>query len=519
MNSHTMNYRFPLAVLTVSEAISIFAQPNVKAKMPNLKPNVVIIYGDDIGYGDFSCYGAKRVSTPNVDKLANEGIRFTNAHSAAATSTPSRYALITGEYAWRKEYTGIATGDAKMIIAPDRYVIADLFKTAGYTTGIVGKWHLGLGNTTGEQNWNGLISPGPNELGFDYSYIMAATLDRVPCVFIENGKVVNLDANDPISVSYKTPFAGEPTGKENPELLSLLRPSHDHDQTVINGISRIGFMKGGKSALWKDENIADTITDRAIKFIENNNKSPFFLYFATGDIHVPRVPHSRFAGKTGMGARGDAILSFDYCVGKIVKTLDKLGIKENTIILISSDNGAVLDDGYQDKAVELLGNHTPWNNFRGGKGSLYEGGTRVPCILNWNQKVKPQTSDALLCQVDWFASFARLLNIELPNGAAPDSEELLNSWIGSSKKGRTYLVEQNNNQMPLSICTNQWKYIPPFNGQPIMLHVNVETGFSSKPQLYNLQDDVGEKENVAEKYPKILKLLAEKLEIIKNQKK
>jgi len=506
-------------VLPLLSSVLFLSQTEAKAKSrTNPKPNVVIIYGDDIGYGDFSCYGAKRVSTPNVDKLAKEGVRFTNVHSAAATSTPSRYALITGEYAWRREDTGIATGDSKMIITPDRYTIADLFKTAGYTTGIVGKWHLGLGNSTGEQNWNGLISPSPNDLGFNYSYIMAATLDRVPCVFIENGKVVNLDANDPISVSYKTPFPGEPTGKDNPELLTLLRPSHGHDQTVINGISRIGYMKGGKSARWKDEDIADTITGRAIKFIQSNKKSPFFLYFATGDIHVPRVPHPKFAGKTGMGARGDALLSFDDCVGKIVKTLEQLGLKENTIILISSDNGAVLDDGYQDKAVELLGNHTPWNNFRGGKGSLYEGGTRVPCILNWNAKVKPQISDALLCQVDWIASFGQLLNIKLPNKAALDSEGLLNSWIGTSMNGRKYLVEQNNNPKPLSICTDEWKYIPSFIGQPIMLHVNVETGFSIQPQLYNLKSDISEKENVAEKYPDILKLLADKLEEIKNKK-
>ncbi len=506
-----------LPFLTSSVCFSQIGAKNIGKH--SSKPNVVIIYGDDIGYGDFSCYGARRVSTPNVDKLANSGIRFTNVHSAAATSTPSRYALITGEYAWRREDTGIATGDAKMIITPNRYTIADLFKTAGYTTGIVGKWHLGLGSQKGEQNWNGLITPGPNELGFDYSYIMAATLDRVPCVFIENGKVVNLDPNNPISVSYKTPFAGEPTGKQNPEMLTLLRPSHGHDQTVINGISRIGYMKGGKSALWKDENIADTITERAIRFINQNKKSPFFLYFATGDIHVPRVPHSRFVGKTGMGARGDALLSFDESVGRIVKTLEQLGLMDNTILVISSDNGAVLDDGYQDRAVELLGEHTPWDKFRGGKGSLFEGGTRVPCIIHWNKEIKTQTSDALLCQVDWFASFSQLLNIKLPKGTAPDSEEMLNSWIGSSKKGRTYLVEQNNNPKPLSICTSQWKYIPPFDGQSIMLHVNVETGFSSKTQLYNLQEDIGEKENVAEQNPEIVKLLAEKLEMIKIQRK
>lgn len=515
-----MKNRKPVSfVLPILSSAVFITQAEAKVIRKTTKlPNVVIIYGDDIGYGDFSCYGAKKVTTPNVDKLSKEGVRFTNVHSAASTSTPSRYALITGEYAWRRDDTGIAKGDAKMIISRDRFTIADLFKTAGYSTGIVGKWHLGLGNTTGEQNWNGLISPNPNDLGFDYSYIMAATLDRVPCVFIENGKVANLDPNDPILVSYNSSFPGEPTGKENPEFLTLLHPSHGHDQAVINGVSRIGYMKGGKTALWKDENIADTITNRAVRFIETKKDSPFFLYFATGDIHVPRVPHPRFVGKTGMGARGDAILSFDECVGKIVKTLEQLGLKENTIVVISSDNGAVLDDGYQDKAVELLGNHTPWNDFRGGKGSLFEGGTRVPCILSWPQNVKPLVSDALLCQVDWFASFAQLLKIKLTNGAAVDSEGYIKSWFGSSKNGRTYLVEQINNPKPLSISTNQWKYIPPFNGQSLMLNVNVETGFSVQPQLYNLKNDISEKDNVAEKYPDILKFLANKLEEIKNKK-
>lgn len=511
-----MNRLFALPLLSVSlfSAQTEAKQPVAKPQ----KPNVVIIYGDDIGYGDFSCYGAKKVSTPNVDKLASEGIRFTNTHSAASTCTPSRYALISGEYAWRRADTGIAQGDARMIITPDRYTIADLFKTAGYATGIVGKWHLGLGDQAGKQDWNGLVTPSSNDLGFDYSYIMAATLDRVPCIFLENGRVVNLDPNDPITVSYKLPIPGEPTGKENPDLLTVLRPSYGHDQAIVNGVSRIGYMKGGKSACWKDENFADTITRKAVQFIENKKDTPFFLYFATGDIHVPRVPHPRFVGKTGMGARGDAILSFDACVGEIVKTLERLDLMDNTIIIVSSDNGAVIDDGYKDRAAELLGNHTPWNNFRGAKGSMFEGGTRIPCIMRWKGTIKPQISNALLCQIDWFASFAAMLKVNLPAGAAPDSEQFFESWIGKSKKGRAYFVEQNNNPKPLAICTDQWKYIPPFQGTARVKQTNSETGFSEKPQLYNLRKDIGERNNVADQYPGILKKLSERLMLIKNRK-
>ena len=358
----------------------------VAAADRDAKPNVVFIYADDIGYGDISCNGSK-INTPNVDKIAAQGIRFTDAHSTAATSTPSRYSMLTGEYAWRRAGTNIADGDAGMIIRPERYTLADMFKSAGYNTGVVGKWHLGLGDTNGSQDWNAKLSPNIGDIGFDYSYVMAATGDRVPCVFVDNGLVENLDANDPIFVNYKKNFEGEPTGKDNPELLKVL-PSHGHDQSIVNGISRIGFMKGGKSALWKDEDIADILTAKAVSYIEQHKDEPFFLYFATQDAHVPRVPHKRFEGTSGYGVRGDVIVQFDWSVGEILKTLERLGLDENTIIILSSDNGPVVDDGYKDGAIETLADHKPWGEFRGGKYSSYEAGTRVPCLLRWKGTVK-----------------------------------------------------------------------------------------------------------------------------------
>ena len=293
-----MNLILPLGTLALAACSS-----TGEKQLPE-KPNVLFIYADDIGFGDLSCNGTSAVRTPNVEILASEGIRFTNAHCGAATSTPSRYAMLTGEYAWRRQGTGIAAGNAAMIIKPERYTIADMFKEAGYQTAVVGKWHLGLGDKTGEQDWNSVVKPNPSDIGFDYSYIMAATADRTPCMFMENGKGVGLDPNDPVYVSYTENFPGEPTGKDNPELLRM-HPSHGHDQSIVNGISRIGYMKGGKSALWRDEDIADSITTHAIEFIEKSQKSgePFFLYLATNDIHVPRVPHERFIGKSGMGPR------------------------------------------------------------------------------------------------------------------------------------------------------------------------------------------------------------------------
>lgn len=352
------------------------------------KPNVIVILADDLGYGDLKCYGAKNVETPHVDKLASEGIRFTNAHTVAATSTPSRYSLLTGEYAWRRPDTDIAAGDVKMIIRPEQYTMADMFKSAGYATAAIGKWHLGLGDKTGGQDWNAPLPAALGDLGFDYHYIMAATADRVPCVFIENGKVANYDPSDPIEVSYTKNFPGEPTGKDNPELLYNLHPSNGHDMSIVNGISRIGFMKGGGKALWKDENIADSITVHAIDFIKQHKDEPFFMYFATNDVHVPRFPHDRFRGKNPMGLRGDAIAQFDWTVGQLMETLDQLGLTENTLIILSSDNGPVVDDGYKDKAEELLNGHTPSGPWRGNKYSAFEGGTAVPVIVRWPQKIK-----------------------------------------------------------------------------------------------------------------------------------
>jgi arylsulfatase A-like enzyme len=277
------------------------------------RPNVVLIYADDIGYGDLGCYGNTKVKTPNVDRLASQGLRFKNAYATSATCTPSRFSLMTGEYAWRQKGTGVAPGNASLIIRPGRSTLPGIFKAAGYETGSVGKWHLGLGGPEGP-DWNGDLKPGPLELGFTHSYIMAATGDRVPCVYVENHRVVNLDPKDPIHVDYKQKIGNEPTGSENPELLKM-KHSHGHDMTIVNGVGRIGWMTGGKAALWKDEDMADVFTSQAVKFIESNQKRSFFLYFATHDVHVPRVPHPRFVGKSGLGPRGDALLEFDWEVG------------------------------------------------------------------------------------------------------------------------------------------------------------------------------------------------------------
>ncbi len=475
------------------------------------QPNVIIIFADDLGYGDLECYGAKNVETPAVNRLARNGIQFANAHAVASTSTPSRYSLLTGEYSWRRPGTDVAPGNAGMIVRPEQYTIADMFKSAGYQTAAFGKWHLGLGNRTGEQDWNAPLPAALGDLGFDYSYIMAATADRVPCVFIENGQVANYDPEAPIYVSYRENFEGEPTGADNPELLYNLRPSHGHDMSIVNGISRIGYMKGGGKALWKDENIADSITQHAIDYIVAHQDEPFFMYFATNDVHVPRFPHERFRGKNKMGLRGDAIAQFDWSVGQLLATLDSLGLTDNTLILLSSDNGPVVDDGYDDQAEELLNGHSPTGPLRGGKYSAFEGGTRIPLIVHWPATIKGgQQSDALVSQIDWLASLAALTGAKIPQGEAPDSRDQLAVLLGQDTVGRDYVIEQANNHA-LSLRTSQWKYIEPSDGAPLITWgPKIETGYLQTPQLYDMTV-VGEQTNVAAQHPEVVFDLAERL--------
>ncbi len=475
-------------------------------------PNIVLIYADDLGYGDVSCYGAMSISTPNIDRLAAAGVRFTDAHATSATCTPSRYSLLTGQYAWRREDTGVATGDAAALIAPGTPSLASTLKAAGYRTAVVGKWHLGLG-PKGGPDWNGTVAPGPLEIGFDYSFIIPATGDRVPCVFVEGHSVVGLDPSDPIKVSFDEPILEEPTGREHAELLRL-KASAGHDNTIVNGVGRIGYMRGGKSALWVDEDIADTLTAKAVGFFEQNAQGPFFLYFSTHDIHVPRLTHQRFAGKSGLGARGDAILEFDWSVGQILDTLERLNLTDDTLVILSSDNGPVVDDGYQDQSKELLDGHKPSGPLRGGKYSAYDAGTRVPFMVRWPGHVTPGGSAAMVSQVDLFASLAALTGQAVPENGAPDSRNALPQFLGQSAGDREYVVEHAVSGA-LSIIQAGWKYIEPHGGAPYDPETDIELGNSPEPQLFDLSTDLAEKNNLAAQEPEKAAELAALLEKVK----
>ena len=482
---------------------------------PDTNPNIVIFYIDDLGYGDVGSYGAVGIETPNIDRLAANGVRFTDAHSSAATCTPSRYSLLLGEHGFRVE-ADILEGDAPLLIRPGRPTIASMLKRAGYATGVVGKWHLGLGD--GNLDWNGDISPGPLDIGFDYAFLLPATGDRVPSVYVENERVVDLEPSDPIAISYSGKVGDRATGYENPELLRFAADPQ-HSDTIVNGVSRIGHMGGGESALWVDEDFPDVFTAKAVEFIRAHKDEQFFLFHSFHDIHVPRLPHPRFEGESSMGPRGDAIAQVDWMVGEIITELESLGIAENTLLIFTSDNGPVLDDGYADQSVTLLGEHRPAGPFRGGKYSAYEAGTRVPTIVYWPNTVEVSTSDALVSQLDLYASLATLVGQEVADGEAVDSRDQLDAWLGRSDEGREYLLEESVGT--LSLRRNSWKYILPFDGRGGLEWVaedkDIEGGFVTEAQLYDLANDIGEKTNLAGQYPELVEELdAEARRIVTN---
>jgi len=472
-------------------------------------PNIIFIYADDLGYGDLSAYGGIGLDTPNIDKLANEGIRFTSGYASSATCTPSRFAILTGIYPWRNKDAKILPGTAPLLIDTAQMTIPKMLKTKGYATGIVGKWHLGLGN--GNVDWNQHISPGPNEVGFDYSFIMAATQDRVPTVYIKNGNVVGLDPNDLIEVNYDHNYDDQPTGLKNPELLKM-KWHHGHNNTIVNGIPRIGFMKGGESAKWTDETMAETFLSEAQNFVKREKDHPFFLYYAIQQPHVPRTPSANFVGKSGMGARGDVILEADWCIGQFMDTLEKERLLDNTLIVFSSDNGPVLNDGYYDDAVEKLGNHKPAGPLRGGKYSLFEGGTRVPFMTYWKGKIQPGVSDALVSQLDLLSSISDLVGSDVKTS---DSQDLLDTFLGKSDKGRDNLIVEATSRTAFK--KGDWVLIPPYKGSPINKEVNIETGNSKKYQLYHLTDDIGEQKNLADSEPEKLKEMIKAFEALRGK--
>ncbi len=486
-------------------------------------PNVIVIMADDLGYGDVSCYGATALQTPNIDALAEEGVRFTNGYCSASTCTPTRYSLLTGTYAFRGKRTGIAPPNSPAIIKPGTETIASILKRAGYTTGVIGKWHLGLGGAGGP-DWNGDLKPGPLEIGFDTCFLLPTTNDRVPQVYVHDHRVPNLDPADPLWVgddqpsadqpSADQPSADHPTGLTHRDTLKM-DWSHGHNSTIHNGISRIGFYTGGHAARFRDEDLADKWVEKSIEFIEQHKDEPFFLFFAAHDIHVPRIPHERFQGRTSLGFRGDAIVELDWCVGELMKTLDRTNLSENTLVVFCSDNGPVLDDGYQDGAIEKIGGHRAAGPFSGGKYSVYEGGTRTPLITRWKGRIKPRTSDEIVCTIDLAACLAALTEQALPTDACLDSFDTLDALLGEEgAKGREHLVQQDNgNSGTYGLRVGNWKLHRYDRKSARNVTVEAPLANTQVPQfqLFNLDDDPAEKTNVVDEHPDVASQLKNQL--------
>ncbi|MFV0470260.1 MAG: sulfatase-like hydrolase/transferase [Dysgonomonas sp.] len=468
---------------------SLIGLPLIGNTLAQLKPNIIINLADDLGYGDVSSYGSKTINTPNIYKLANNGILFNNGYATSATSTPSRYGLLTGMYPWKNSNAKILEGDAPLLIDTAQFTFPKMMKKAGYNTAAIGKWHLGMGN--GKIDWNKAISPSVNDVGFDYSCVIAATVDRVPTVYIEDGRVIGLDPNDPIFVNYNNNFEGEPTAISNPEMLKM-KWSHGHNNTIINGVPRIGYMKGGTKARWNDEDMACYFANKVDEYLEKQVNQPFFLYYGLHEPHVPRIPHNEFVGKSGMGPRGDAILEADWCIGELLENLEKKHLLENTIIIFSSDNGPVLDDGYKDNAVEMIGNHQPTGGLRGGKYSLFDAGTHVPFILYWKNKLQHHVSDALVTQLDIMSSIAGLLKLDIPTKL--DGENIWKTFSGKQDRGRKEFVIEASGRLAY-MCDN-WVLIPPYKGTARNESGN-ELGNLSDFELFNLKQERAQITNLA----------------------
>jgi len=478
------------------------------------KPNIVIIYADDLGYGDLGCYGATKVKTPNIDRLASQGRLFTDMHTASAVSTPSRYALLTGEYPFRVKSFGPIFDEAELIVDTNQLTIADVMKAEGYATAVIGKWHLGFGE--GKPDWNGELKPGPLELGFDYYFGIPTVNSHPPFVYVENHGVVGLDPDDPI-VYGKTA-----------------------ETKVFDEKFKIDKMGGAKAAhaLYDDEMVGTTLKNKAVDWIKTHKDQPFFLYFATTNIHHPFTPHPRFKGTSEAGRYGDFIHELDWIVGEVMKTLDEENLADNTLLIFTSDNGGMINRGGQDA---WRAGHRQNGDLLGFKFDSWEGGHRVPMIVRWPGKVEAGSrTDQLISNVDMLHSLASLVGYELKEGDAPDSYNMLPVLLGTTgEELRDNLVIAAFRPSNIALRQGDWMYISAkggggfgarnpgdhaFGGPPALkfageVNSDIEDG-KFKPnapdqQLYNLATDLSESTNVINQYPEVAEKMRQKLEEIR----
>lgn len=492
------------------------------------KPNIVIIYADDLGYGDLSCYGATKLQTPNIDSLARDGRMFTDAHSTSAVCTPSRYALLTGQYPARIDNWGPVFCQHALIIDTNRTTIASLLQDQGYATACIGKWHLGFG-TENYPDYNKALKPGPLEVGFDYFYGVPVVNSHPPFVYVENHHVVGLDPNDPLK--------HKPGGKTYSK---VYEGKHAHPP------KRMPSVVGGKKAygLYVDEEVATDLTGKAVGWLKKQ-KGPFFLYLPTTNIHHPFTPHKRFQGTSQCGIYGDFVHELDWVVGEVLKTLDEMNVADNTLVIFTSDNGGMLNFG--GKEAWEMGHHLN-GKMLGHKFGAWEGGHRVPFLARWPKHIPAGSkSDALLSNLDMLATFAAITGRKIGDDEGPDSFNQLETLTGTPEKSaRDHLMIQPHKSTHGSLRDGEWVYIPAqgsggfgngLQGLAITQRPNSDFKIveeknkkgemqkvarlnkgAPKAQLYNLKKDPYQTTNVINQHPEVAERLKSRLQKLMQKK-
>lgn len=490
--------------------VAISALPSIAAP-----PNVILIFADDLGYGDLGCYGATKVQTPNIDRLAKEGRRFTDAHSVSAVCTPSRYALLTGVYPLRanggKGIWGPAPITSPLLINPDKRTIADVFKKSGYDTAVMGKWHLGF--KTGKNDWRQPLRPGPQDLGFDYYFGMPVVNSAPPYVYVENDRVVGGDPNDPLVHVGRS-------GKGTTPITPIPPEAAQRSANQFKGATQA-------HKLYNDYEVGTTFAKKAVEWIEGREGRPFFLYLATTNIHHPFTPAKRFQGTSQCGLYGDYIHELDWMVGEILACLEDKGLSDNTLVIFTSDNGGMFNLGGQNA---FKAGHRQNGDLLGFKFGVWEGGHRIPFIARWPGKIKAgTTSDQLLGNVDMLATFAAVTGEQLDKSQQRDSVNMLPAIVGDPEKPiRDHLILTPHKGSHLSVRKGKWMYIPRqgsggFSGRKPGQHTfagpaaasfvgsvnsDIENGTIRKDappgQLYDLEADVNQTKNLYREHPEVV---------------
>lgn len=474
-------------------------------------PNIVIIFADDLGYGDLSCYGASKLKTPNIDKLAAQGRRFTDAHSASAVCTPSRYALLTGDYPHRRNLSRPVFLKSGLVVDTDKQTLADVMKSAGYATACIGKWHLGFGEKT--PDWNGSLRPGPLELGFDHYYGVPTVNSHPPFVYVNDDKVVGLLPDDPFVYGKKA------------------KTQVIHEKMKYTDI-------GGAAAahaLYDDYQVGTHLTEKAVAWIKKQGSKRFFLYLSTTNIHHPFTPHPRFQGTSECGVYGDFVHELDWIVGEVMNTLEAQGVADNTLVVFTSDNGGMFNESGQDAWDD---GHRLNGELLGFKFGAWEGGHRVPFLAKWPGHIEAgSVSDQLICNVDMLATIAAVTGVEIQDGQARDSVNVLSAFTDNPKESiRDHLVLSPSKPGNLSIRKGKWMYISgqgsggfggknrgvhSFAGPAAITYAGYENSDivdgkirkgAPPAQLYDLESDLTQTRNLYNDHPEIVKELAGLLE-------